>query len=120
MPNKRLVFFLVAIWLSQVQAEVSSKASNGKAKEKNQQTVHGEQEKAKVITNQEASKLYEKYLDGWKAISDEQRTKITAEVIAENVQYSTPRHELGRRETMIDDMAEFQKKFPNRILKNGD
>ena len=47
MPNKRLVFFLLAISLSQVQAEVRSKASTGKAKEGNQQTVHGEKEKAK-------------------------------------------------------------------------
>jgi len=120
MPNKWLVFFLAAIWLSQVQAEVSSKAPNGKAKEKNQQTVHGEQEKAKVITNQEASKLYERYLDSWKAISDEQRTKITAEVVAENVQYSSTRHESGRRATMIEDMAEFQKKFPEGHFDLGD
>lgn len=71
MPNKWFVFFIVAVWLSQVQAEVSSKKINGKTKEKNQQTVTGEKEKAKVITNQEAWKLYEKYLEGWKAISDE-------------------------------------------------
>ena len=73
-----------------------------------------------MITNQEAWKLYEKYLNGWTAISDEQRTKITAEVIAENAQYSTPRHESGGRETMIEDMAEFQKRFPNGHFDLGD
>lgn len=73
-----------------------------------------------MITNSEAWKLYEKYLGGWKAISDEQRTLITAEVLTENVQYSTARHESGGRETAIADMAAFQEKFPEGRFDVGD
>jgi len=63
------------------------------------------------MTNQEAWNLYEKYLAGWKAISDEKRTKIVEELVAEDVQYCTPRHKSGGRKTIIEDMAAFQEKF---------
>jgi hypothetical protein len=42
-----------------------------------------------------AWKLYERYLEGWKAISAEERNKIAAEVLAEDVRYSTRLHESG-------------------------
>ncbi len=51
-----------------------------------------------MITNQEAWKLYARYLEGRKAISDEQRIRIAGEVVAEDVHYSTPRHEWGNRQ----------------------
>ena len=72
------------------------------------------------MTNQEAWDLYRKYVEGWKAISDEQRTEITVAVVAENVQYSTPQHQLGGRNTVIQDMAAFQKRFPGGHFDIGD
>lgn len=73
-----------------------------------------------MMTNKEAWTLYETYLEGWKAISEEQRAKITAEILDENVQYSTPKHESGGRETAIEDMAAFQKRFPQGHFDLGD
>jgi len=64
------------------------------------------------MTNQEAWKIYERYVEGWSAISEEQRARIAAEVIAEDARYSTPQHESGGRDTAIEDMAAFQKSFP--------
>jgi predicted 2-oxoglutarate/Fe(II)-dependent dioxygenase YbiX len=77
-------------------------------------------EKAIMLTNQDAWKVYEKYVEGWKAISDEQRAKIATEVIAEDVQYSTPQHESGGRATMIEDMAAFQVRVPGGHFDVGD
>jgi hypothetical protein len=108
------------MWLSQARADPSPGASNEKSKEKPQPTVRDEKEKANVITNQEAWEIYKKYTDGWRAISDEQRKKIAAQVIAENVEYSTPRHRSGGRETVIEDMATFQRKFPEGHFDVGD
>lgn len=73
-----------------------------------------------MITNQEAWKLYEVYVGGWKAISEEERAKIADEVLSEHFQYSTPQHELGGRETVIEDMAVFQKNFPGGRFDVGD
>lgn len=73
-----------------------------------------------MITNQEAWKLYARYVEGWKAILDEQRIRITAEVVAEDVQYSTSRHESGSRQTVMEDMAAFQDKFPGGHFDVGD
>lgn len=65
-----------------------------------------------MITNQDAYKLYQKYVEGWKAVSDDERARIAAEAIDENAQYTTPEHETGGRDTMIQDMAAFQERFP--------
>jgi hypothetical protein len=119
MPNKWPVCFLVAMWSSQAQADTSPRASNEKAQEKTQ-AIRSERVKANVITNQEALAIYKRYVDGWRAISSEQRTKIATDVIAENVQYSTPRHESGGRETIIEDMVTFQNKFPEGHFDVGD
>ena len=64
------------------------------------------------MTNQEAWTLYENYLEGWKAISDEERAKAAEEVVAAGVRYATRNHESGDRRTIIADMAAFQQKFP--------
>lgn len=85
-----------------------------------QPTVSVEKEKAYVLTNRAAWDLYAKYVDGWKAISDEQRTKIVSEVLSANVQYATPRHESGGRETIVEDMTAFQTKFPGGHFDVGD
>ncbi|HYQ42546.1 MAG TPA: nuclear transport factor 2 family protein [Polyangiaceae bacterium] len=72
------------------------------------------------MTNQEAWKIYGRYVQGWSAISDEERRQIANEVIAEDARYSTPQHASGGRETMIDDMAAFQQKFPGGRFEVGD
>ena len=59
-------------------------------------------------------------LEGWKAISAEERNKIAAEVLADDGQYSTRLHESGNRQTVIEDMAAFQTKFPGGHFDIGD
>ena len=72
------------------------------------------------MTNEAAWTLYERYLEGWKAISAEERRKIAAEVLADDVQYSTRLHESGSRQTVIEDMAAFQTKFPGGHFDIGE
>ena len=72
------------------------------------------------MTNQEAWKIYERYVEGWSAISEQQRQRIVAEVIAGDASYSTPQHASGGRETAIEDMAAFQKSFPGGRFDVGD
>jgi len=72
------------------------------------------------MTNQEAWKIYQRYLEGWSAISEEQRERIAAEVIAVDAHYSTPQHASGGRETAIEDMVAFQKSFPGGRFDVGD
>jgi hypothetical protein len=64
-----------------------------------------------MATNQDTWKLYEKYVEAWSAISDEQRATIVADVLAKDVDYFTPNCR-GGREVVIEDMAGFQTKFP--------
>jgi hypothetical protein len=73
-----------------------------------------------MITNQDAWKIYEKYVDGWKAVPDELRARIVSDVIAENATYSTPQHATGGRESMTADMAAFQVQFPGGRFDVGD
>ena len=72
------------------------------------------------MTNQEAWKLYQGYLEGWKAISDERRAEIAAEVLSEDLQYSTALHGSGGRRNATEDMAAFQQKFPGGRFDVGD
>jgi len=64
-----------------------------------------------MIANQEAWKLYERYVEAWSPIPDEQRKAIIAEVTTEDFDYFTPSFH-GGRETIIEDIEGFQKKFP--------
>jgi hypothetical protein len=64
-----------------------------------------------MMTTQEAWQLYGKYAEAWKAISDEQRMKILAEVLDEDIHYFTPDFQ-GGFGTVIEDMVGFQKKLP--------
>lgn len=75
---------------------------------------------AKPLTNADAWKIYSRYLEGWKAVPADQRKTIAASIVADNAQYSTPRHTTGGRDTMIEDMATFQKKFPGGHFEIGD
>jgi hypothetical protein len=72
------------------------------------------------MTNQEAWKLYERYVQGWKAIGDDERKRIAADVLADNIRYSTPRHESGGRQTIVDDEVAFQARFPGGRFDVGD
>lgn len=73
-----------------------------------------------TLTNQSATALYARYVAAWRAIPDEQRAAIAADVIAEHVRYTTPRHASGDRATVVDDMRTFQAKFPGGHFDIGD
>lgn len=88
-------------------------------------SAHAAPEPAKiegiVMTNQEAWKLYEKYLDAWNTTSIEERLKISNEVLSENIEYQTARHDLSKgRAQVIEDMATFHERFPGGHLETGD
>src|SRR3954468_16691286 len=73
------------------------------------------------MTNQEAWKLYEKYLGAWNTTSIEQRLKIANEVLDENIEYQTARHDLSiGRSLVIEDMATFHERFPGGHFEIGD
>jgi hypothetical protein len=72
-----------------------------------------------MITTQEIWTLYGKYVDAWKAISDEEQTKIIDEVFTEDIQYFTPEFQ-GGREAIIQDMAGFRKKYPGGYFEVED
>lgn len=73
------------------------------------------------MTNQEAWKLYEKYVSAWNTTSIEQRLKIAAETLAENSEYHTVRHDLCTgRSQVIEDMATFHERFPGGHFEIGD
>lgn len=72
------------------------------------------------MTNEEALRVYRKYLEGWKAVPADERVTITSQVVAKDVRYSTPQHPSGDRGTAIEDMASFQTKFPGAHFDVGD
>lgn len=72
------------------------------------------------MQNKEAWELYQRYVDGWKSISPDERKILIADVVAEDAKYTTPQHESGGRETMIEDMAAFQSNYPGGRFDVGD
>jgi hypothetical protein len=73
------------------------------------------------MTNHEAWNLYEKYLSAWNSDSIEQRLKIAPEILIENIEYQTVRHDLCTgRSRVIEDMATFHEKFPGGHFEIGD
>jgi hypothetical protein len=73
------------------------------------------------MSNHEAWKLYEKYLGAWNTVSIEQRMKVATETLSENIEYQTPRHDLGTgRSQVIEDMATFHERFPGGHFEIGD
>ena len=72
------------------------------------------------MTNQEAWALYDKYLQAWKPISEEQRRALATELIADDARYSSPLLEEGGRESIIERMSTFQKQFPGGHFEIGD
>jgi hypothetical protein len=74
-----------------------------------------------VMTNQEAWRLYEKYLSAWNTTSIEERLKIANDVLSENIEYQTARHDLSTgRSLVIEDMATFHERFPGGHFEIGD
>lgn len=74
-----------------------------------------------VMTNQEAWKLYEKYLSAWNTVSIEERLKIATEILSEKIEYQTARHDLSiGRSLVIEDMATFHERFPGGHFEIGD
>lgn len=84
------------------------------------ESVNSQQEQAKMITNQEAWAIYEKYAQAWKPISDEQRIELATDIIAKDAQYSSPILQAGGRDSLIERMAAFQKQFPGGHFEIGD
>ncbi len=73
------------------------------------------------MNNQEAWKLYERYLGAWNATSLEERLRVATEVLSENIEYQTDRHDLSTgRALVIEDMATFHEKFPGGHFEIGD
>lgn len=73
------------------------------------------------MTNQQAWKLYEKYLSAWNTTSMPERLKIANEVLSEEIQYQTARHDLSTGRTLVlEDMATFHEKFPGGHFEIGD
>jgi hypothetical protein len=73
-----------------------------------------------TMTNHDAWQIYQTYVDGWRAISQDERARLASAVIAPDVHYATPRHASGGRQTVIEDMAAFQAKFPGGHFDIGD
>ena len=56
--------------------------------------------------------LYKKYVEAWSAISDQERRKILDSVLETDITYRVPRMEGTGHQIVIDDMKEFQSKYP--------
>lgn len=86
------------------------------------QTAPGPAKKeVSAMNNQDAWKLYEKYISAWNTTSVEERLKIAAEVLSENMEYQTARHDLSTgRSLVIEDMATFHERFPGGHFEIGD
>jgi hypothetical protein len=73
-----------------------------------------------VMTNLEAWKIYERYISAWNTNSIGERMKIASEVLSENIEYQTARHDLSTgRAQVIEDMAAFHKNFPGGHFEIG-
>jgi hypothetical protein len=73
------------------------------------------------MNNHEAWKLYEKYISAWNTTSIALRLEIATEVLSENIEYQTVRHDLCTgRSQVIEDMATFHERFPGGHFEIGD
>ena len=59
-----------------------------------------------------AVELYQQYVEAWSAISDENRRSILQSVVEPEVIYRIPRMEGTGHAIILQDMTEFQEKFP--------
>jgi hypothetical protein len=56
--------------------------------------------------------LYKQYVKAWSAISDQERRNILDSVLETDIIYRIPRMEGTGHHIVIDDMNDFQAKFP--------
>jgi hypothetical protein len=56
--------------------------------------------------------LYKQYVKAWSAISDQERRNILNAVLETEIVYRIPRMEGTGHQIVIDDMNDFQTKFP--------
>lgn len=59
-----------------------------------------------------AVELYKRYAEAWAAISDQERRAILASVLDTDILYRIPRMEGKGHQIVIDDITDFQSKFP--------
>ena len=64
-----------------------------------------------MVTNQQVWNLYKAYAGAWQPSSDQERKTILADVLDKGFHYQTPEFE-GGLDTLLEDMAEIQKKVP--------
>ncbi|WP_137897108.1 nuclear transport factor 2 family protein [Sphingomonas sp. 2SG] len=74
-----------------------------------------------VVTKRQAWDLYAKLHTAWNSESLDERRRIAAEVLDENIEYQTVRHDttIGRT-LVIEDMATFHERFPGGHFEVGD
>ena len=111
--KKQLLTLLVFVPASVLLAQLDNQqiSSTHLATTKNVVTLNQKKMDTLKNSNQRAWDIYEKYLEGWKPVSKEER-EIAAQIMVENVEYRTPRHESGDRYTAIKDMEAFQARLP--------
>ncbi len=74
-----------------------------------------------VIDKKTAWKLYSRLHTAWNSESLEERVKIAEEVLDENIEYQTVRHDTTfGRALVIEDMATFHERFPGGHFEIGD
>jgi hypothetical protein len=73
------------------------------------------------MTNKEAWTVYERYLGAWNTTLIDERMKIATEVLREDIEYQTARHDLCTgRSLVLEDMATFHERFPGGHFEIGD
>lgn len=71
-----------------------------------------QQHKGSMDMASKAVAVYKQYVEAWSAIPDEERRSILERVVAADVTYRIPRMEGSGHGIVIEDMEEFQAKFP--------
>ena len=72
------------------------------------------------MTNHDAWKTYETYLSAWNTTDIDKRLKVAAEILNENIEYQTARHDwCNGRAQVIEDMATFHERFPGGHFEIG-
>ena len=72
------------------------------------------------MSNHDAWRTYEKYIGAWNTTLIEERLRIADEILSENIEYQTARHDLSvGRAQVIEDMATFHKNFPGGHFEIG-
>ena len=72
------------------------------------------------MNNQEAWTIYKRYLSAWNTTDVAARLQIANDVLADNIEYQTARHDWSTgRSLVIDDMATFHEKLPGGHFEIG-